>query len=148
MTVGQIRQMADVRADATSEYSLLMSLVGVLSLVALVLAAVGLYGLIAHSVAERTREFGIRLALGATPGGAVRAVAFSGITLSAIGAAIGLLLALPATTLVSSMLYGVAERDPLTYVGAALFLFVVATVASVLPALRILRLDPATTLRQ
>lgn len=148
LTVGQIKQMADVRADATSEYSLLMSLVGVLSLAALVLAAVGLYGLIAHSVAERTREFGIRLALGATPGGTVRAVAFSGITLSAIGAGIGLLLALPATTLVSSMLYGVAERDLLTYVGAGVFLFAVATVASVLPALRILRLDPATTLRQ
>lgn len=148
LAVGQIRQMTDVRANATSEHSLLMTLVGALSLVALLLAAVGLHGLIAHSVAERTREFGIRLALGATPGGAVRTVAFSGITLSAIGAVLGLLLALPASTLVSSVLYGVAERDPLTYAGAAVFLFVVAAVASVLPALRILRLDPASTLRQ
>lgn len=148
LALGQVRQMTDVRADATSEHSLLMMLVGALSLVALLLAAVGLHGLIAHSVAERTREFGIRLALGATPLGAVRAVALSGITLSAIGAAIGLLLALPASALVSSVLYGVAEHDPLTYAGAAVFLFVVATAASILPALRILWLDPATTLRQ
>lgn len=148
LSVGVIRQMSDVRAAATAEHSMLMTLVGALSLVALLLAAVGLHGLIGHSVTERTREFGIRLALGATPGGTVRAVALSGIALSAVGAALGLLLALPASTLVASVLYGVAERDPLTYFGAALFLFMVAAVASVLPALRILRLDPATTLRQ
>lgn len=148
LPVGQIREMATVRGEATAEHSMLMTLVGALSLVALLLAAVGLHGLIGHSVTERTREFGIRLALGATPGGTVRAVALSGIALSAIGAVFGLLLALPASSLVSSVLYGVAERDPLTYLGAALFLFLVAGVASILPALRILRLDPATTLRQ
>ena len=97
---------------------------------------------------ERTREFGIRLALGATPAGTVRAVAWSGIVLAGVGAVIGAALAVPASTLVASVLYGVAERDPLTYIGAAAFLFVVAAVASILPALRILRLDPATTLRQ
>jgi predicted permease len=148
LPVGQIRQMRDVRAAATAEHTLLMTLVGALAAVALLLAAIGLHGLIAHSVTERTREFGIRLALGATPRGTVRAVALPGITVSAIGAALGLLLALPASRLVSSVLYGVAERDPITYFGSALFLFAVATVASILPALRILRLDPAKTLRQ
>jgi ABC-type antimicrobial peptide transport system permease subunit len=140
--------MKDVRAAATAEQSMLMTLVGALALVALLLAAVGLHGLISHSVNERTREFGIRLALGATPAGTVRAVAWSGIVLAGIGAAIGAALAVPASTMVASVLYGVAERDPLTYIGAAVFLFVVAAIASILPALRILRLDPAATLRQ
>ncbi len=148
LPVGQVRQMADVRAAATAEHSMLMTLVGALALVALLLAAIGLHSLIAHSVTERTREFGIRLALGATPGGTVRTVALGGMTLAAMGAAIGALLAVPASSLVASVLYGVAERDPLTYAGAAVFLLVVASIASVLPARRILRLDPATTLRQ
>ena len=148
LPLGRIRQMKDVRAAATAEQSMLMTLVGALSLVALLLAAVGLHGLISHSVAERTREFGIRLALGATPARTATAVAWSGIVLAGIGAVIGVALAVPASTLVASVLYGVAERDPLTYVGAAGFLFIVAAVASIAPALRILRLDPAATLRQ
>jgi predicted permease len=148
LPVGRIRQMGDVRAAATAEHSMLMTLVGSLALVALLLAAVGLHGLVSHSVTERTREFGIRLALGATPVGTVKSVARSGIVLAAIGAVIGVALAIPASTLVASVLYGVAERDPLTYIGAAAFLFIVAAAASIAPALRILRLDPASTLRQ
>ena len=148
LPIGQVRQMSDVRAAATAEHTLLMTLVGALAVVALLLAAIGLHGLISHSVTERTREFGIRLALGATPSGTVRAVAWSGVVLAGLGAVIGAGLALPASTLVSSVLYGVAERDPMTYFGAAVFLFIVASIASLLPALRILRLDPATTLRQ
>jgi predicted permease len=148
LPIGSVRQMSDVRANATAEHSMLMTLVGALAVVALLLAAIGLHGLISHSVTERTREFGIRLALGATPGDTVRAVALSGITLAAIGAGLGVVLSLPATSLVASVLYGVAERDLLTYAGSAAFLFLVAAGASILPALRILRLDPATTLRQ
>jgi predicted permease len=148
LPVGSVRLMTDVRAAATAEHTMLMTLIGALALVALLLAAIGLHGLISHLVTERTREFGIRLALGATPSGTVRAVAWSGIMLAAAGAVIGAALAVPASSLVSSVLYGVAERDPLTYVAAAAFLFVVAAIASLLPALRILRLDPATTLRQ
>ena len=148
LPLGRIRQMNDVRAAATTEQSMLMTVVGALALVALLLAGIGLHGLISHSVTERTREFGIRLALGATPAGTVRAVAWSGIVLAGIGAVIGVALAVPASTLVASVLYGVAERDPLTYIGAAGFLFVVAAVASIAPALRLLRLDPAATLRQ
>ncbi len=148
LPLGQIRQMSDVRASATAEHRMLMMLVGALALVALLLAAIGLHGLISHSVTERTREFGIRLALGASPSGLVRTVAESGIALVAIGVVLGGLIAVPASSLVASVLFGVTERDPLTYAGAAMFLLVVAAVASVLPALRILRLDPATTLRQ
>jgi ABC-type antimicrobial peptide transport system permease subunit len=75
-------------------------------------------------------------------------VALGGVTLAAIGAVLGAALAVPASGLVASVLYDVPERDPLTYAGAAIFLLIVASVASVLPALRILRLDPAATLRQ
>jgi len=148
LPLGAVRLMTDVRADATAEHTMLLTLIGALAVVALLLAAIGLHGLIAHSVTERTREFGIRLALGASPAGTVRAVAWSGITLAGVGAVIGTALAVPASTLVAGVLYGVAERDPWTYAGAAMFLFLVAAVASVLPALRILKLDPATTLRQ
>lgn len=148
LPLGLVRQMTTVRASATAEHTMLMTLVGALAVVALLLAAIGLHGLISHSVNERTREFGIRLALGATPAGTVRAVAWSGIVLAGIGAVIGAALAVPASGFVASVLYGVAERDPFTYVGAGVFLFVVAATASLLPALRILRLDPATTLRQ
>lgn len=148
LPMGPVRQMTSVRASATAEHTMLMTLVGALAAVALLLAAIGLHGLIAHTVNERTREFGIRLALGATPGGTVRAVAWSGIMLAGIGAVIGAALAVPASSLVAGVLYGVAERDPWTYLGAAVFLFIVAAAASILPALRILKLDPATTLRQ
>ncbi|MEO6222166.1 MAG: ABC transporter permease [Vicinamibacterales bacterium] len=148
LPLGAVRLMTDVRAAATAEHTMLMTLIGGLAVVALLLAAIGLHGLISHTVNERTREFGIRLALGATPSGTVRAVAGSGIALAGIGAVIGAALAVPASSLVAGVLYGVAERDPLTYVGAAVFLFLVAAAASVLPALQILRLDPATTLRQ
>jgi predicted permease len=148
LPLGRIQQMTDVRAAATTEQTMLMTLVGALALVAMLLAAVGLHGLISHMVTDRTREFGIRLALGATASGTVRAVAWSGIVLAAAGAVLGVALAIPASNLVSSVLYGVEARDPITYAGAALFLFVIAAIASLLPALRILRLDPATTLRQ
>lgn len=147
LPLGVVRQMTDVRAEATAQEEMLMTLVGILAVAALLLMAVGLHGVIAHAVTERTREFGIRLALGATPAGTVRAVTLSGVGLAAIGAVLGTALAAPASSLVASVLYGVAERDPLTYVAAGAFLLVVATIASLIPALRILRLDPATTLR-
>ncbi len=148
LPMGRVEQMAQVRASAIAEHTMLMTLVGALALIALLLTAIGLHGLIEHAVTERTREFGIRMALGAAPGATVRDVALGGVKLAAAGAAIGALLALPASALVASLLYDVAERDPLTYAGAAAFLLVVASAASLLPALRILRLDPARTLRQ
>jgi len=147
LPVGAIRQMSRVRSEAIAMEEMLMTLVGTLAVAALLLTALGLHGVIAHSVAERTREFGIRMALGATPAETVRAVTIGGLTLAAIGAVIGAALAVPASSLVATSLYGVAERDAMTYVGAAAFLLVVAGIASLLPALTLLRLDPAVTLR-
>jgi predicted permease len=147
LPVSAVRTMKEVMASPTSEWRLLMTLVGVLAGAAILLAAIGIHGLIAHSIIQRRREFGIRLALGATAGQAVRRVALGGVALSIVGALIGGALSVVSVGLVRSYLWGVEPHDPMTYAGVALFLLAVATMASVLPALRILRLDPAETLR-
>ena len=139
LPISSVRSMEGVMSAAMTEQRLLMTLVGVLSGAAILLAAIGVHGVIAHTVAERRREFGIRIALGATGADAVRSVSLGGITLAAIGAVIGGLLSIPATTLVRSFLWRVDVSDPWTYAAAATALLVVATVASVLPALRLLR---------
>jgi predicted permease len=147
LPISGVRNMSDVMADATTEQRLLMTLVALLAGAAVFLAAIGVYGVIAHSVAERRREFGIRIALGATPGRAVRAVTRGGILLAAAGSAGGVLLSIPAASLVRSFLWRVDPADPVTYAGVGVVLLVVATAASVLPALTLLRLNPAETLR-
>ncbi len=123
------------------------ALVGSLAALALLLAAVGIYGLIASSVTVRTRELGIRMALGATAGEAVRQVAVQGIALSLAGIAAGCALAAAATRLLRAVLFGVSSTDALTFVAVAVGLLLTAAVASILPALRITRLNPAETLR-
>jgi putative ABC transport system permease protein len=127
---------------------LLMTLLLALATAALVVAAIGIHGLIAASVTERTREMGIRLALGATFGQALRTLALPGIVLAGTGTVAGLVGAAAAVPLIRHFVWGVSVGDPLTYAGVVALLLAVATVASVAPALRILRLDPATTLRQ
>jgi len=111
-------------------------------------ATIGIHGLIAASVTDRTREMGIRLALGATSGQALRALALPGVVLAGVGAAAGLMGAAAAVPLIRHFVWGVSVSDPMTYAAVFVLLLAVATVASVKPALRILRLDPATTLRQ
>jgi predicted permease len=139
--------MADVKAAALGVQRLLMTLVGLVAGAALLLAAMGLHGLIAQSVAERKREFGIRIALGATPGLTMRSVALSGIVLALIGVTAGGAASIYAVRLVQAFLWGVTTSDWPTYAAAMTFLVVVAGVSSLLPALKLLRLDPAKTLR-
>jgi putative ABC transport system permease protein len=105
------------------------------------------YGLIAESVAQRTREMGIRIALGATLSGIVRTAAAPGILLSIGGVLTGLILALLVTRLLKSMIWGVKASDPLTFAVVALLLIAVAIFASLIPAMRLARIDPAQTLR-
>jgi len=124
-----------------------MTLVGTLAAVAVLLAAIGVAGVIAHAVTERRREFGIRMALGATAAAAVRSVSGGGLILAAIGAAVGAALSIPAASLVQTFLWRVEPGDPSTYLGVAGVLFVVASIASVLPALKLLRISPAETLK-
>jgi ABC-type antimicrobial peptide transport system permease subunit len=115
--------------------------------VAMLLAAIGLYGVIAYSVARRTREIGIRMALGAKPGGVLRLIMRQGLTVAAAGAAGGTLLALGAAKAVSSALYGVSPLDSIAWAGAVGTLCLVSVLANAIPARRASRVDPSVALR-
>ena len=140
--------MEDVRSRALAGERLQAALLAALAGLALLLAAVGIYGLIANSVAERSRELVIRLALGATVPQAMRAVALPGVALAGAGIVAGSVLAGLASPLLGHLLWGVRPGDPLTFFAVALCLVAVAAAASFLPALRIARLNAAETLRQ
>lgn len=120
---------------------------GFFGIVALVLACIGLYGLLAYQVARRTREIGIRMALGAERHDVLRLVVRQGIVLAVVGAACGAVVAFWATRYLASMLFDVRSSDPLTYVGVAVLLCVVALLACYIPARRASRVDPMVALR-
>jgi predicted permease len=147
LPLSEIRSMTDVMSRSMAAPRLMMTLVGTLALASLLLAAIGIHGLITQIVSERTREFGIRLALGASATQIVRDVAASGVVLSAAGAAIGIGLSFPAARLVETFLTELTARDMPTYLSVAAALILVALISSALPALRVARLDPAKTLR-
>jgi predicted permease len=117
------------------------------ALLALVLACIGLYGLLSYEVTRRTREIGIRMALGAKAGDVLRAVIAQGIALAAVGVTIGVAIALGVTRFLGSLLYNVKAGDPLTFAGVALLLVAVAELACYIPALRAARVDPMVALR-
>jgi predicted permease len=139
LPVTNVRRMEDVRHDATRTPRLFATFMSLLAGLALVLASIGLYG---------RREFGIRMALGATPGRLIGRVSGAGIALAAVGAAAGLGLAWLAGGLLQSLLLGVAPQSVSTLAGVAALLGIVASAAAVLPALAVLRIDPAKTLRE
>jgi ABC-type antimicrobial peptide transport system permease subunit len=122
-------------------------LMAVLGAVALLLAAMGIYGVISYLVAQRTREMGIRLALGAQRHDLLKLVLGQGVRLTMIGVAAGLTLALALTRFLSSMLYGVSAADPITFTTIALLFAGLALTASYLPARRAMKVDPLTALR-
>lgn len=121
---------------------------GVLGVISMLLAGVGLYGVMAYSVSQQTREIGIRMALGADPEGVLRMVLRRGLLLALSGIAAGLAIALAATPQIAPLLYHVSPGDPVSIAGAALFLIAVAVLASLIPALRATRVDPILALRQ
>ncbi|MGC4053900.1 MAG: ABC transporter permease [Paludibaculum sp.] len=147
LPISGFKAMDEVRAGTLGMERFMMSLLAGLAALSLLLSGIGLYGLISGSVVERTRELGIRMALGATFGQAVRSVVLPGFWLTLAGVSIGLLGAAAATRVLRSMLWGVTTSDPLTLAAVALGLLMVAILASLAPALKILRLDPANTLR-
>ena len=115
--------------------------------IAVVLAAIGLYGVIAYTVAQRTREIGIRTALGARPREVARLVLGQSMRTVALGLVVGVGGALAVSRLLSTLLYGVGATDPLTFVGVTLLLAAVAALASYVPARRAARVDPMVALR-
>jgi predicted permease len=147
MPFAKFRNVSDVRDEAVVEQRAETILLGSLAALAIALAAVGLYGLMASSVSERTRELGIRMALGANARQAVIAAAAPGIGLGVLGIALGLLAARLGSTVMGHLVWGVSTSDPLTFAAAATTVLVVAAVATFIPALRIVRLNPLKALR-
>ena len=143
-----VRLIAEVKDVSLAPQRFLMALLSALAAVAVILGSVGIHGLIATSVTERTREIGIRLALGATRRRAVRTLALPGVVLAAVGVGIGVVAARAIAGTLRAFVWGVSETDPATFAGVSALILLVALAASVFPALRVLRVDPAITLRQ
>ncbi|PYU50854.1 MAG: hypothetical protein DMG48_11605 [Acidobacteria bacterium] len=123
------------------------ALLGLFGALALILASIGIYGVLAYSVAQRTSEIGLRMALGAQPRQVLGLVLKQGMLLAVIGAAVGIIVALPVARMAGNLLYGISATDPLTYVGITLLLMAVALLACYLPARRATRIDPLIALR-
>ncbi|HSB12422.1 MAG TPA: ABC transporter permease [Blastocatellia bacterium] len=142
-----IKTVNEVLSDSVAPRRLNMLLLGILAGLALVLAAVGLYGVISYSVSQRTREIGIRMALGASHKSVLRLVVGHGMVLALIGVAIGLIASFFLTRLMSTMLFGVSPTDPITFAAISVLLIAVSAVASLVPARRAMKVDPMVALR-
>ena len=147
LPVAKFRTLDEVRGEAVATPRAQALLLGTLAGLALLLAAVGLYGLVAASVAERTRELGIRLALGATSRQAIAAVALPGLALAGIGAAVGGVAARLGASTLQHLVFGISVADPSTFIVAIGTVLGVAAVATLVPTLRIVRLNPVKALR-
>lgn len=147
IVVSRPQRLREVFDQSISSQRMMAVLVGLFGGIALLLAAVGLYGVMAHLAGQRRTEIGIRLALGANPGSILRLVLGEGMRLVLIGAAIGLAGALVSTRWLSSQLFGVRPSDPLTFVAVCVLLTGVAALACLIPARRAMRVDPAGALR-
>ena len=147
LPVGGIRQVAEVVADSLATRRLAMLLFGSFALVALVLSAVGISGVMAYSVTRRTHEIGVRMALGAQPGDVLRLVVGQGSKLLFTGVAIGLVAAVALTRVMTSLLFGVTSTDPMTFAGVTVLLATVALLACYIPARRSTKVDPMAALR-
>jgi len=142
-----LKTQAEETSEALSFQRLFARLTTIFGLLALLLAMIGLYGMIAYAVTRKTHEIGIRMALGAKPTNILGMVLRQGITLTLIGVAFGVVATLGATRLISSMIFGVSPYDPLTFVAVAAILSIVALLACYIPARRAMKVDPMVALR-
>ena len=142
-----LEPFAETVSRSVAERRFTMLVLGLLASVALILAAIGVHGVLSYTVTERAREIGIRMALGAQPSGVLRLVVTQGMMLALTGTAIGLAAAFVLTRSMGTLLFGVTPTDPVTFVVVPLGLTFVALVASYLPARRATRVDPVRALR-
>jgi putative ABC transport system permease protein len=145
--VYDIQTMEARLAASMSSRRFNLLLLSIFALLALTLAAVGVFSVIAHAVMQRTYEIGIRMALGASPGDILRLFVGQGMKFVAIGIALGLAGAWALTRVIANLLFGVKATDPLTFAGVALLLSIIALLACYLPARRAAKVDPMTSLR-
>ena len=147
LPVSQIATMEEVVAESVAQRRFAMLLLGVFGLLALALAAVGIYGVLSYSMTQRVPEIGVRLALGAEPGRIVRHFLRDGAVLTGLGLGVGLAIGVAVSRLLGKLLYGVTPTDPLTYLAVAGILALVATLAGYLPVRRASKVDPVIALR-
>jgi putative ABC transport system permease protein len=143
----RVRTMEDNMAATVAQPRFRTWLIGIFAALALLLAAVGIYGVMSYSVTQRTSEIGIRVALGAQPSDVFRIVVSEGLRLALLGVAVGFVAALVLTRVLRSFLYGISASDPLTFAGVAVLLTLVGVAASFFPARRATRVDPIVALR-
>jgi putative ABC transport system permease protein len=148
LAVFGIRTLEDIRHQSTFQERYTALLLGAAALLAVLLAAVGIYGVMSYHVELRAREIGVRMALGARESDVLRLIVGQGMTLAIAGLAAGVLLALAVTRVLSSMLYSVSAADPATFAAVTLFLAAVALTANYVPARRAMRVDPLVALRE
>jgi putative ABC transport system permease protein len=141
------RPMSDVVSGAIAAPRFTGWLLGLFAVTALTLAAIGIYGVLSYLVSQRTREIGIRVAVGAGPGEVLRLVVSRGLALALAGVVIGVVVAFAASRVMETLLFGVEPRDPMTFIGVPVVLTLVALAASVVPAIRAARVDPIVALR-
>jgi putative ABC transport system permease protein len=145
--VYNIKTMENVFSQSVAEPQVITSLLATFAAVALILAAIGVYSVISYSVAQRTHEIGVRMALGAQQRHVLRMIVGQGLKLVLVGVAIGVTTAFAVTRVISNLLFGLTATDPTVFVVVPLLLVVIATLASYFPARRALKVDPMIALR-
>jgi putative ABC transport system permease protein len=142
-----VKSLDQVITESIIGFAYVAALMGIIGIIALVLATVGVYGVMSYSVSERTHEIGIRVAMGATTGQILRLIIGNGMFLTILGILIGMPIAIALATSLSSLFFGVSSKDPISFVVLPLTLAAVALLASYIPARRALRVDPLVALR-